>query len=109
MARKSKAKKNQTAATDNVLAAADIQPLNPRDDPPLPKDREEEELEKLVFGDLDGFKAGLRAYEEETEPEDEAEDLGVHGGHDAAKGRDMAALLDDEVGRNVSPGHPDGG
>ncbi|KAF8250756.1 WD40 repeat-like protein, partial [Wilcoxina mikolae CBS 423.85] len=65
--------------------------------PPLPKDREEEELEKLVFGDLDGFKAGLRAYEEESEPEAEEEDPEVHGDHNAAKGRDLAALQDDEL------------
>jgi hypothetical protein len=30
-----------------------------QDRAPIPKDAEEEELEKLVFGDIPGFKAGL--------------------------------------------------
>ena len=85
MARKSKSKKNQTA---------DINPPDPKEDAPPPKDREEEELEKLVFGDLAGFKAGLRAHEEGSEAEEEAEDFD----HDAGKEGNLAALQDDEVG-----------
>lgn len=97
MAKKSKSKKNQTAATSEILATADIKPPNPKEDAPPPKDREEEELEKLVFGDLAGFKAGLRAHEEESEAEDEAGDSRVDGDLDAGKGGDLTALQDDEV------------
>ena len=97
MAKKSKSKKNQTAATSEILATADIKPPNPKEDALPLKDREEEELEKLVFGDLAGFKAGLRAHEEESEAEDEAGDSRVDGDLDAGKGGDLTALQDDEV------------
>lgn len=97
MARKTKVKKNQTSATSELLAALDIQPVNNSELVLLAKDKEEEELEKLVFGDLDGFKAGLRAHDE-FESEGEGQDAGVHARQNAAKGKDLGALQDDEVG-----------
>lgn len=93
MARKSKSKKNQTAATSDI---------KPKEDAPPPKDREEEELEKLVFGDLAGFKAGLRAHEEGSEAEEEAEDPRIDVDYDAGKEGNLAALQDDEVGHCFS-------
>ena len=99
MARKTKVKKNQTVATTELLASLDIQPVNTSELVLLPKDDEEEELEKLVFGDLDGFKAGLRAHEQSDSEDDKPDkDAGVHGDHNAVKGREIGALQDDEVG-----------
>jgi hypothetical protein len=100
MARKSKAKKNQTQATTELLATPDIQSLSVKDAAPLPKDKEEEELEKLLFGDLDGFKAGLRGLDVLDESDDEAQEEIVY---DTAKAQDLATLNDDQVRRIYLP------
>jgi len=97
MARKSKAKKNQTESTTAILATADILPTNAEDAPP-PLDKEEEELERLVFGDVAGFRAGLKVLEYESEEGTEPFHAGVRGGDVAGKGQDISALLDDQVG-----------
>lgn len=97
MARKSKVKKNQTDATTAVLATADILPTNSEDAPP-PMDAEEEELERLVFGDVAGFKSGLKVLDYESEEDGELLDANVRGGNSASKGQDISALLDDQVG-----------
>jgi hypothetical protein len=101
MARKPRSKKNQTpAAAAGALAFVDdTQPSKPENRPELPKDKEEEELEKLLFGDLDGFKAGLKAHEQEYESEEEPEDAAIHRSHDAGAVQDLAALHDDQVRR----------
>ncbi|KAA8909462.1 WD40-repeat-containing domain protein [Sphaerosporella brunnea] len=96
MARKSKSKQTQ-----NPVRAGDLVPATvfPEKLPEMPKDQEEAELEKLVFGDLDGFKAGLKLHEIESEQgeEEEPEDSAVHRKQDTSAGQDLAALQDDQL------------
>lgn len=72
--------------------------------PELPKDDEEEELEKMLFGDAEGFRAGLEAVSAAPEESDDDEDMrdadedeeGLKEiGEEAA--RDFAALNDDQL------------
>jgi U3 small nucleolar RNA-associated protein 18 len=51
----------------------------------IEKDETEEELERLVFGDSAGFKAGLRDFDNEDDVEEE-DDTGLEGLDDAAVG-----------------------
>ncbi|KAL7272361.1 U3 snoRNP protein [Rhizina undulata] len=64
---------------------------------PLPKDREEEELEKLVFGDIAGFHAGLRHDFGVSEEEDSEEEMGRESGGEDEDGADLTALNDDQL------------
>lgn len=72
--------------------------------PELPKDDEEEELEKLLFGDADGFRAGLEAVGAVPGESDDDEDMrdadedegGLREIGEEAE-RDFAALNDDQL------------
>jgi hypothetical protein len=112
MARKTRSKKTRTpdqAAAAGALAFVnDTQPSKPGNGSELPKDKEEEELEKLLFGDLEGFKAGLKEHEQEYESEGEPEDAAIHRSHDAGAVQDIAALHDDQV-RRITCGIADAG
>lgn len=59
-----------------------------------PKDSAEEELEKLVFGDMAGFQAGLLAHEEISESDDYAQRDDMALGEE----EEVAALEDSDVG-----------
>jgi len=98
MARKSKPKTPAAPATETAFQRYGVQSTTDNTDPQLPKDEEEEELEKLLFGDLDGFRTGLRAHEQDQESdEEEVRNDGIHGSHDAEKTKDLEALHDDQV------------
>jgi hypothetical protein len=98
MARKSKPKTPAALATEDAPQRYGVQSTTDNTGPQLLKDEEEEELEKLLFGDLDGFRAGLRAHEQDEESDrEEVRDDGIHGSHDAEKTKDLEALHDDQV------------
>jgi len=59
-----------------------------------PKDATEEELEKLVFGDMAGFQAGLLAHEEISDSDDYARRDDMVLGEE----EEVAALEDSDVG-----------
>lgn len=70
-----------------------------RDHSPIPKDAEEEELEKLVFGDISGFKAGLGIPPDSRADGDDFSDASSHTvDAEDGPGEDLRALRDDEVG-----------
>lgn len=65
------------------------------------KDAEEVELEKLVFGDLDGFREGLNAHEKDDAESSEDERSVVDDApildFNVSRTQDLTALQDDEV------------
>lgn len=72
-----------------------------RDDP-MEKDETELELEKLVFGDDEGFREGLKSYREDTgylgsggDEGEEGED--ISSAHSETEEQDLDALEDADV------------
>lgn len=80
-------------------------PGQPKEDrTPIAPDDEELELERLVFGDILGFKESLKqnGYEGELLAVGSDDGLDVEKGEEkeSGLGEDLTALHDDEVGRN---------
>lgn len=80
-------------------------PGQPKEDrTPIAPDDEELELERLVFGDLLGFKESLKqnGYEGEllAVGSDDGLDIEKKEEKEFGLGEDLTALRDDEVGRN---------
>lgn len=83
-------------------------PGQPKEDrTPIAPDDEELELERLVFGDLLGFKESLKqnGYEGELLAVGSDDRFDVEKGEEkeSGLGGDLTALHDDEVGRNHAP------
>lgn len=85
---------------------------NKEDRTPIAPDADELELERLVFGDLLGFKESLKqsAYEGEflaEEDKDESDESDVEKREEEEPGprKDLTALNDDEVNHNRSVVH----
>ncbi|KAI5778573.1 WD40-repeat-containing domain protein [Geopyxis carbonaria] len=60
----------------------------------IPPDADEVELQKLVFGDLDGFRTGLETFET---PSSDDEDVDMHQDEAGVDAVEIAALRDDEL------------
>jgi hypothetical protein len=72
---------------------------NKQDRAPITKDTEEEELERLVFGDIPGFKAGLRIPPGDLPDDRDLSDASSQTvDAEDGPGKDLRALRDDEVG-----------
>lgn len=71
---------------------------------PIAPDADELELERLVFGDLSGFRESVKqnGNEEEFSAVGSEDELDVEKGEEeeSGSGKDLTALHDDEVGRN---------
>ncbi|KAF8477249.1 WD40-repeat-containing domain protein [Kalaharituber pfeilii] len=92
-------KKTKKPAAQALSLTAEAGPKNP-DAAPRPKDEEERELEKLVFGDLSGFQEGLReAYADEDQgyPSADESDAGLRAAGPLKANEDLNALHDDEL------------
>jgi len=66
--------------------------------PPPPKDEEEEELERLVFGDLQGFHAGIRETIQDSSDEEDADQGFSRDSIAQSWDKDLTEVPDDEVG-----------
>lgn len=82
---------------------------NKEDRTPIAPDADELELERLIFGDLSGFKESLKqnGYESgflAAGSEDEL-DVEKREEKESGSGEDLATLNDDEVGRNHTRAH----
>lgn len=90
------------SGNSNTKAKPKKRTKSQEDRTPIAADDDELELEKLVFGDLSGFRESLRQNGDEEgflsgENDDESDD--VKGNEEeAGPGRDLTALHDDEVG-----------
>lgn len=82
---------------------------NKEDRTPIAPDADELELERLVFGDLSGFKESLKqsAYEGEFLAEEDKDESDVEKSEEEGSGprKDLTALNDDEVNHNRSVDH----
>jgi hypothetical protein len=60
----------------------------------LEKDEAEEELERLVFGDSEGFREGLKDFKLNDEDDEEGEDGDAQGGLEGLDDADVCATTD---------------
>lgn len=71
---------------------------------PIAPDADELELERLVFGDLSGFKENLKQNGNErgfpAAGSEDQSDVEKGEEEESGSGKDLTALHDDEVGRN---------
>jgi len=106
MGKKSRSKSGPSKSTSLVLA--DPAPTEKRTKknkvPVQEKDAEEEFLEKLIFGDAEGFEAGLNELDGGYSDDDDSDGEGGGGGGialagdgDVDAGADLQALQDDEL------------
>lgn len=93
-------KPSRGAPDDHITAQSDG-----NSDDPMEKDEVEEELERLVFGDEDGFKRGLQLQAqhglEGASEEDEEQDPGTPDGNDSPD-EGLEGVDDAEVSRRMS-------
>jgi hypothetical protein len=60
----------------------------------MEKDEAEEELERLVFGDSEGFREGLKDFKLNDEDAEEGEDSDAQGGLEGLDDADVCGILD---------------
>jgi U3 small nucleolar RNA-associated protein 18 len=60
----------------------------------MEKDEAEEELERLVFGDSEGFREGLKDFKLNDEDAEEGEDGDAQGGLEGLDDADVRATMD---------------
>lgn len=60
----------------------------------MEKDEAEEELERLVFGDSEGFREGLKGFKLNDEEDDEGEDSDAQGGLEGLDDADVCVTMD---------------
>jgi len=60
----------------------------------LEKDGAEEELERLVFGDSEGFREGLKGFKLNDEEDNEGEDSDAQGGLEGLDDADVCVIID---------------
>lgn len=65
----------------------------------LEKDEAEEELERLVFGDSEGFREGLKDFKLNDEDAEEGEDSDAQGGLEGLDDADVCGTMDLQFSR----------
>jgi len=60
----------------------------------MEKDEAEEELERLVFGDSEGFREGLKDFRLNDEEDEEGEDSDAQGGLEGLDDADVCVTMD---------------